>query len=48
MTLPDPDPVTIRQGQPGADRLISVGDIRALFKLGRTAVYELTRRPGCR
>ena len=28
------------------DRLISVGDIRAMFKLGRTATCELTRRPG--
>jgi hypothetical protein len=25
--------------------LISIGDIRALFKLGRTAAYELARRP---
>jgi predicted DNA-binding transcriptional regulator AlpA len=28
-----------------SDRLISIGDIRELFKLGRTAAYELTRRP---
>ena len=28
-----------------SDRLISIGDIRALFKLGRTAAYELTHRP---
>jgi len=28
------------------DRMISIGDIRVLFKLGRTAAYELTRRPG--
>jgi predicted DNA-binding transcriptional regulator AlpA len=27
------------------DRLISVSDIRVLFKLGRTAAYELTHRP---
>jgi predicted DNA-binding transcriptional regulator AlpA len=27
------------------DRLISIEDIRALFKLGRTAAYELTHRP---
>jgi len=27
------------------DRLISIGDIRVLFKLGRTAAYELTHRP---
>ena len=46
MTLPDLDPEAVRQGRPGTDRLISVGDIRALFKLGRTAAYELTRRPG--
>ena len=52
MTLPDPEgsaarePGAAREGRPGADRLISVGDIRALFKLGRTAAYELTHRPG--
>ena len=46
MTLPELDPEAVRQGRPGTDRLISVGDIRALFKLGRTAAYELTRRPG--
>jgi prophage regulatory protein len=45
-TLPDPDPGAARREPPGADRLISVGDIRALFKLGRTAAYELTHRPG--
>ena len=28
-----------------SDRLISIGDIRELFKLGRTAAYELTHRP---
>jgi predicted DNA-binding transcriptional regulator AlpA len=28
------------------DRLISISDIRALFKLGRTAGYELTHRAG--
>ena len=52
MTLPDREgpgafePEAVREGRPGADRLISAGDIRALFKLGRTAAYELTRRPG--
>jgi predicted DNA-binding transcriptional regulator AlpA len=52
MTLPDTEgpaagePETVREGRPGTDRLISVGDIRVLFKLGRTAAYELTRRPG--
>jgi predicted DNA-binding transcriptional regulator AlpA len=44
--LPDLDPGAVRTGRPGTDRLISVGDIRVLFKLGRTAAYELTRRPG--
>jgi predicted DNA-binding transcriptional regulator AlpA len=28
-----------------SDTLISIGDIRTLFKLGRTAAYELTHRP---
>ena len=28
------------------DKLISIADIRTLFKLGRTAAYELTHRPG--
>ena len=28
-----------------SDRLISIGDIRKLFNLGRTAAYELTHRP---
>jgi len=34
------------QERHGADRLVSVSDIRMLFKLGRTAAYQLTRRPG--
>jgi predicted DNA-binding transcriptional regulator AlpA len=52
MTLPDlegscaREPEAVPRGRPGTDRLISAGDIRALFKLGRTAAYELTRRPG--
>lgn len=29
-----------------SDELISIADIRRLFKLGRTAAYELTHRPG--
>jgi predicted DNA-binding transcriptional regulator AlpA len=37
------DPGAVREGRP-PDRLISVGDIRALFRLGRTAAYELTHR----
>jgi hypothetical protein len=28
------------------DALISIADIRKRFKLGRTAAYELTHRPG--
>ena len=52
MTFADPEASSgyeseaVRRGRPGTDRLISVGDIRALFKLGRTAAYELTHRPG--
>ena len=34
------------RGGHDTDRLISVSDIRMLFKLGRTAAYQLTRRPG--
>ena len=40
------EPEAAREGRPGTNRLISVGDIRVLFKLGRTAAYELTHRPG--
>ena len=29
-----------------SDSLISIADIRRIFGLGRTAAYELTRRPG--
>ena len=29
-----------------ADRLIGIGEIRQLFRLGRTAAYDLTHRPG--
>ena len=32
--------------RPDADWLMSISDIRMLFKLGRTAAYQLTRRPG--
>lgn len=28
-----------------SDRLVSIADIRWLFKLGRTSAYELTHRP---
>ena len=44
MTLPDPE--AAQSGRAAADQLISVGDIRSLFKLGRTAAYELTHRAG--
>jgi predicted DNA-binding transcriptional regulator AlpA len=40
------EPGTARQGRGNTDQLISITDIRALFKLGRTAAYELTHRPG--
>lgn len=33
-----------RQGRQDTDELISISDIRTLFKLGRTVTYELTRR----
>jgi len=36
----------VREVRPDADRLISISDIRTLFKLGRTAAYDLTHRPG--
>jgi len=31
---------------PAGDQLICIADIRAIFKLGRTAAYDLTHRPG--
>ena len=31
--------------RPADDRLISIADIRLIFKLGRTAAYQLTHRP---
>ena len=40
-----PPPETAGQTRWTTDRLISIGDIRNLFKLGRTAAYELTHRP---
>jgi predicted DNA-binding transcriptional regulator AlpA len=40
-----PGPETGGQARWTNDRLISIGDIRSLFKLGRTAAYELTHRP---
>ncbi len=32
--------------RPPTDRLIGIGEIRQLFRLGRTAAYDLTHRPG--
>jgi predicted DNA-binding transcriptional regulator AlpA len=44
-----PEPVTsgTEAGQPRwtSDRLVNIQDIRKIFKLGRTAAYELTHRP---
>jgi predicted DNA-binding transcriptional regulator AlpA len=40
-----PGPETTEQARWTTDRLISIGDIRSFFKLGRTAAYELTHRP---
>jgi predicted DNA-binding transcriptional regulator AlpA len=43
---PDPAiPATAALARWTSDTLISIGDIRQLFKLGRTAAYELTHRP---
>jgi len=40
-----PAPSAARPARWTSDTLISIGDIRVLFKLGRTAAYELTHRP---
>jgi len=42
---PVPQPATAAPSRWTSDTLISIGDIRQLFKLGRTAAYELTHRP---
>lgn len=36
---------TAREGH-GTGQLMTISDIRALFRLGRTAAYQLTLRPG--
>ena len=41
----NPGPATAGPARWTSDRLISIADIRTLFKLGRTAAYELTHRP---
>lgn len=46
-----PDPVAdglqaIRSPRLASDSLISIADIRKIFRLGRTADYQLPRRPG--
>jgi predicted DNA-binding transcriptional regulator AlpA len=46
---PDPaadGPQAARAPRLASDTLLSIADIRAIFGLGRTAAYELTRRPG--
>jgi predicted DNA-binding transcriptional regulator AlpA len=40
-----PGPATAGPARWTSDSLISIEDIRKLFKLGRTAAYELTHRP---
>lgn len=40
------EPQANRRGRWASDTLISIVDIRERFKLGRTAAYELTHRPG--
>jgi predicted DNA-binding transcriptional regulator AlpA len=40
-----PGPAAAGPARWTSDRLISIGDIRKLFNLGRTATYELTHRP---
>ena len=42
----DEESEAVRQGRRDTDRLICISDIRILFKLGRTAAYELTHRSG--
>ena len=39
-----PGPAAAEPARWTSDRLIGIGDIRKLFKLGRTAAYELTHR----
>ena len=43
---PDPAIPAASAARWASDTLIGIGDIRRLFKLGRTAAYELTHRPG--
>jgi predicted DNA-binding transcriptional regulator AlpA len=40
-----PAPSAARPARWTSDNLISIGDIRTLLKLGRTAAYELTHHP---
>jgi predicted DNA-binding transcriptional regulator AlpA len=39
-------PTAPLRDRPQADYLIGIGQIRQLFRLGRTAAYDLTHRPG--
>jgi predicted DNA-binding transcriptional regulator AlpA len=55
LRLPDADAIIVsgpaksdaeaRQARWASDRLIGIPDIRKIFRLGRTAAYELTHRP---
>lgn len=42
--LPEPCPGHVNQGQ-RPDVMLTISDIRRIFRLGKTAAYELTRRP---
>ena len=44
--LPACPPETARPPSSASGKLISIDYIRDLFKLGRTAAYELAHRPG--
>jgi len=44
--LAAPQLETAASARSASDKLISIADIRRLFKLGRTAAYDLTHRPG--
>jgi predicted DNA-binding transcriptional regulator AlpA len=44
-TAADKPESEVRPGH-ASDRLVTIADIRLIFKLGRTAAYELTHRPG--
>jgi predicted DNA-binding transcriptional regulator AlpA len=45
VATPTDEPPVVAPTQLMSDKLIGIQDIRELFQLGRTAAYELTRRP---